>query len=368
MKPLKMFCVGAEATVIATLAASSYHIAFSGASGIDWLAGAPILTVVALEMLRLPIAFNMTKAKLGGLVMSTAMILGLSVITMEAASMAFENLIFQRTRPVVEAEAELKKVSITHDTLDEVKARQSQEISRLTADLDAARKHREEVAKDEVKFLPPPADQTKWIVMGKGKHAKRVPLNVAAPMQGKTLDANTATQAAHVAELKTATEAVTKAQDKLDEASKNPPDMRVSDEEVKQAKQKVADARSMNPMFRVAAAWQKVPVQELSSEEFEGVKHYAVIALAAATAFTTALAAVISSLPERGKEESKLARAIRAMVAARRKTIRRLKERVVTEFKDRIKLVYVPVDIATGKVLDPAFAAATPATPNLKVV
>ena len=32
--------------------------------------------------------------------------------------------------------------------------------------------------------------------------------------------------------------------------------MHASDEAVKQAKQKVADARSMNPMFRVAAAWQ----------------------------------------------------------------------------------------------------------------
>ena len=36
----------------------------------------------------------------------------------------------------------------------------------------------------------------------------------------------------------------------------------------------------MNPMFRVAAAWQRTPVEELTLEQFESVKHYAVIALA----------------------------------------------------------------------------------------
>jgi hypothetical protein len=83
------------------------------------------------------------------------------------------------------------------------------------------------------------------------------------------------------------------------------------------------------------------------------VKHWAVIALASATALATALAAVIASLPERGDKPSQLARAIRALVAARRKTLRRLKETVRVEYRDRVKLVYVPCDPATGKVLDP---------------
>jgi hypothetical protein len=41
------------------------------------------------------------------------------------------------------------------------------------------------------------------------------------------------------------------------------------------------------------------------------------------------------------------------MVAARRKTIRRLQETVRTEFKDRVRFIYVPCDPKTGKVLDP---------------
>ncbi len=99
--------------------------------------------------------------------------------------------------------------------------------------------------------------------------------------------------------------------------------MRASDRDVAEAKRRMADARARNPMFRVAAAWQRTPVEDLTSAQFESVKHLAVIALASATALATPLAAIIASLPERGDRQGRLARAIRAMVAARRKTIRR---------------------------------------------
>ena len=107
----------------------------------------------------------------------------------------------------------------------------------------------------------------------------------------------------------------------------------------------------MNPMFRVAAAWQRTPVEDLTLEQFEAVKHWAVIALATATALATALAALIASLPERGLKPSKLSLALRRMIAARRKTLRRILERV--EYRDRVKFIYVPCDPASGKVLDP---------------
>ena len=161
---------------------------------------------------------------------------------------------------------------------------------------------------------------------------------------------------------------MTEAEKRLAAAEANKPDTHVVVEAREEAQRKVADARSMNPMFRVAAAWQKVPVQQLTSEEFEHVKHWAVIALSAAVAFSTSMVAVISSMPERGQSNGKLARAIRARLAAKRKTLRRISGIVRTEFKDRTKVVYVPVDVATGKVLDPAFQPAPPSTPNFKVV
>jgi hypothetical protein len=104
----------------------------------------------------------------------------------------------------------------------------------------------------------------------------------------------------------------------------------------------------MNPMFRGAAAWQRTPVEDLTSEQFESVKHWAVIALATATALATALAAVISALPERGSRPGKLVRANRAMVAARRKTIRRLTETVRVETRDRVIVKWIPFDPKSG--------------------
>jgi hypothetical protein len=118
MKLLKVFAIGAEATVVSTLAVSAYHVAFAGTgSTSDWLAGVPILTVVALESLRLPVAFNLCRSKLPGFLLGCSLLAGLSIVTGEAASIGFENLIFQRTRPVVEAERDLTKAKNAHETL-----------------------------------------------------------------------------------------------------------------------------------------------------------------------------------------------------------------------------------------------------------
>jgi hypothetical protein len=207
------------------------------------------------------------------------------------------------------------------------------------------------------------------VKVGNGKNAYWAKRICNSEAQNNTSKGNREAQEAHAADLRDATAKVADAERMLTEVENAKVDNHLTTEAREAAQQKVADARAMNPMFRVAAAWQKVPVQELSSEEFEQVKHWAVIALSVAVAFSTSMVAVISSMPERGQGNGKLARAIRARLAAKRKTLRRLTGIVRTEFKDRTKVVYVPVDVATGKVLDPAFAAPPNATsPNFKVV
>jgi hypothetical protein len=64
-------------------------------------------------------------------------------------------------------------------------------------------------------------------------------------------------------------------------------------------------------------------VQELSLEQFEAVKSWAVFALAVATAVTSALVAVVASLAERGTGPGKLNRTLRAWIARRRRAIYR---------------------------------------------
>jgi hypothetical protein len=336
---LKVAAIGAEAVVVASLATSSYHIAFAGPDP-DWLAGAPILTVVALESMRLPLAFRFRHMRLTGVICGVLMLGGLSVITGEAASLAFENLIFQRTRPVIEAETALARAEISHDALAKAADRRAEEISRLTADIASARAHRASIDR-------PPELQT--APSGRTCSGRRGLWNCGAAVQAEAVRANAAAQKAHADELRDASAQVKASKARL--AAVDPaPDMRSSDANIAEAKRKVADARSLNPMFRVAAAWQRTPVEDLASEQFEQVKHWAVIALSIATALATALAAVISSLPERSEKPSKLSLALRRMIAARRKTLRRLRETVRTEYRDRF--IHVPVDPVSGRVLD----------------
>jgi hypothetical protein len=343
MNGLKAASIGAEVAVISTLAVSSWHIAFAGDGARDWLAAAPLATVVALESLRLPLAFRLPRMRLLGFAGGVAMLAGLSVITGEAASLAFENLIFQRTRPAAEAERDLAKAEIDRAALTEAAAQRAKEIATLAGEVEAARKHRADIDKPLALQAPPP---------GRTCAGRRGSWNCGASVQAEAVRANAAAQKAHADELKDASMAVKAAEARL-EAVAPAPDMRAADLAIAEAKRRLADARAANPMFRVAAAWQRTPVENLTSEQFEIVKHFAVIALASATALATALAAVISALPDRGSKPSKLARAVRAMIAARRKTLRRLEETVRVEYRDRPRFIYVPCDPQTGKVLDP---------------
>ena len=206
-----------------------------------------------------------------------------------------------------------------------------------------ARRHRASIDQP-LTLQPPPAGRT-----CAGRHGS---WNCGAAVQAEAVRANAAAQKAHADELKDASALVKTAEARL--AGIAPaPDTSAADARVADAKRKVADERSTNVMFRAAAAWQRTPVEELTSEQFASVVHWAVIAIAIAVACSTALAAIISSLPERGDKPSKLARAIRATLAARRKTIRRLKETVRTEYRDRVIFKWVPTDPISGRVLDP---------------
>jgi hypothetical protein len=363
MTNFKKIIVGMEVVVIGALSLASWQAAFGGHDGVNWLVGAPLIAVMALEALRIPTAFNLIKAGPITVIMSLAMIIGISVITMEAGTISFENLIFERTRPVAEAERDLDKIMIEQTTIDRDAKAQADTVAKLTADLKAARQHREDIGNQKPELQQVAADKTCYRPGGTKKHPRQIAYNCNSQAQNDTASGNKATQIAHAAELKNASDQVAEAEKRLAEAESVKIGDKATTKAVDAAKQKVADARAMNPMFRVAAAWQKIPVQDLSSEQFEQVKHWAVVALAFAVAFTTTLAAVISSMPERGKG-GKLSRMIRARLAAKRKTLRRINERVVTEVKQQTKLVYVPVDVATGKILDPAFQP----KPDLRVV
>jgi hypothetical protein len=245
---------------------------------------------------------------------------------------------------VVEAERHLARAEIDRAVLAQAEARRAMEIARLTAEVETARRHRTEIDRPlALQALPD----------SKVCAGRRGSWNCSAAVQSEAVRANAEAQKAHSAELKDASALVKTAEARLSTAPPGP-DTSGSDARVAEAKRAVADARAINPMFRIAAAWSRTPVEDLTAREFETVKHWAVIALSGATALATALAAIIASLRERDARPGKLSLALRKMIAARRKTLRRLEETVRVEVRDRVKLVYVPVHADTGLPVDPA--------------
>ncbi len=135
-------------------------------------------------------------------------------------------------------------------------------------------------------------------------------------------------------------------------AAAKPVDLKAAETDLVAAKKDVERARAASPMHRLGASIFRVAPAALTAEGYELVRRVAIISLATIVSAGTLIAGLISSLPDRSAKPSKLSLALRRMIAARRKTLRRLKETVRVEVRDRMKLVYVPVD-AADKVLDP---------------
>ena len=78
-------------------------------------------------------------------------------------------------------------------------------------------------------------------------------------------------------------------------------------------------------------------VSAVTPTQFSRVKGFVTATLAIGFATLSMAVSIIVHAKLRSEAPGKLARAIRAMVAARRKTIRRLKETVRVEFRDRTR-------------------------------
>jgi hypothetical protein len=82
-------------------------------------------------------------------------------------------------------------------------------------------------------------------------------------------------------------------------------------------------------MHKLAASVLGVKVADLSEGQFETVKRWGVLGLSAAFATLSAAVSLVAHAPEHTGEETKLARAIRAYIARRRKAVVRIVEKRV---------------------------------------
>jgi hypothetical protein len=96
------------------------------------------------------------------------------------------------------------------------------------------------------------------------------------------------------------------------------------------------------------------PVSEVTPAQFAKAKAFVTVTLAIGFATLSMVVSVIAHSPLRSEAPSKLSRALRAFIAARRKTLRRIEPTI--EYRYRYRLIHVPVD-TLGRVLSPDRAA-----------
>jgi hypothetical protein len=289
--------------------------------------------IAAVECLGVPTAMAIPTLRRSGAVCAIALCLAIIPLTAEGLILAADRLVHARSLGVAQAQDDLERARLAYDALKASVDRRDQAIA-------DARRHRAEIDKP-LSLAPVPSGTCS----GRARNGARAVYDCRSTLEA--VEANRAALAAHSAELKQADAAV-RAAESVPAVS-----LERAGAELATSKQRLAAEKSDSVMHRAAAAWFGATPAELSDAQFQAFARVAIGALAISISTATMLAAFVSNLPKWDGKPSRLARSFRAMLAACRKTLRRLRETVRTEYRDRVKLVYVPTDPATGRVLDP---------------
>jgi hypothetical protein len=354
---LKTATVAVEGVVVSTCAFAGYQVA-TAQGGSIW-ACAPLLTVAAIETCRVPVAMTIPKMKLAGQLLSVALLACVSVLTFEAMMMAYEQFMDQRVLEVTAADIKAETAQAKLTAAQNSAATRKTELDRLSAELKDAEANQAEIASQKPTFqkVPPAKMCPTYGWRGTGKNVRQIVVGShECPDDGERnsiIAANTAEAKTYDAKQRAAQDAVTKARAALAEfAAKPTTDLNKVNDELAEAKGAQEKARSSSVMHRAAAAWFGIDPGELTADQFQTFKKWALNGLAGATATVTMILGFISNLSRKDDKPGKVGMAWRAYLARRRKKLVRVVEKLIpSKAITALKIKYVPFDPASGRVL-----------------
>lgn len=339
MNILKISAIGAEIAILGATASVAWGLV-AGAG--DIRVTAPIIVAAtALELTRLPLVMRMPKLGFAAGIGALTLAASLSIVTAETLALGVDSLLTARSLSLTVAETRLAEAQVSFDAAKADGARRDEERNRLAGEVAAAQKHAEEIGRETVAL-----QNNASVSAYRGRRGWVAPGSAAA---GAIAAANARAQAEH-ARRATAAEADLASARAAFTALK-PVDIKAEEENLVAAKRSVDRERAANPMSRIAASFHQVDTANLRAEDYQGFRRFVTLSLATLMAFGTLAAGLISSLPERGSKPSKLALALRRLLARWRKRL--IVYRDVPgpiQFRDRV--LHVPVD-TLGRVLDP---------------
>lgn len=326
-----------EAAVISACLIGGGLIALSQGGSVAM--AAPLFLIAVAEMLRVPVSGLATRIGFSGRVLSGVVLIAIAVISFEGLSMIFETFLDNRTAAVLHAQRDFDRASDVLFEKQQVadKAGSTLDVAKSkVAALDAGIADKERAAPTQPGFSGKTCS-------GAGGRA----VTCSSDRQARA-DYSSA-QKVHIATLIDLRSQRRAAQVELDKAAAVLATVNTTGETraVADARQVLTDTKMLSPMHKLAASVLGVKVADLTEGQFETVKRYGVLGLAGAFATLSAAVSIVAHQPEHTGGESKLARAMRAYIARRRKKVVAIREvpviREIEVERTVEKIVEVPV-------------------------
>ena len=330
-----------EALVIALVAGAGLNIALMGGGSIAM--AAPLLLISCAEALRIPLSAMATRLRWGGRMLAAVALLAIAIVSAEGLAVAVESFLQNRVVDIMHASAAVDRAQRAVDQIgaerthgDAVIASLAGEVTQLDAQVAGLARSMP---------TPPTASNRTCTWKGQRVSCSADAAAVAAYREAlKGYDARLASLTGQRGALQARADAARGKQ-----ASAASPE---ASDALLEAKRAFEEKAGQSPVWRLTAAVFGEDASEVTSAQFARVKAFVTATLAIGFATLSMAVSVVVHAQLRSEAPSKLAMAIRRLIARWRKRLV-VYRNVPGAIRDRTVFVHVPVDKETGLILDP---------------
>jgi hypothetical protein len=328
-----------EALVISIVAGAGLNIALMGGGSVAM--AAPLALIACAEALRIPLSAMATRLRWGGQLLAAVALLAIAIGSAEGLVVAFEAFLENRVVDIMRANGAVERAQRAVDQITSERRLNDAAIASLAGEvteLDAQ-------AAAMARSMPAPPAASNKTCTWKGQRVSCAADGAAIVTYREALkayDARLTSLSSQRAALQAKVDAARSKQ-----ASAGSP---WASDALLEAKQAYEEKASQSPVWRLTAAVFSESVSEVTPAQFARVKAFVTATLAIGFATLSMAVSIVVHAKLRSEGDGKLARAIRAMVAATRKRLRRIEPTIEYRYRDRV--LHVPVD-TLGRVLDP---------------
>lgn len=328
---------------------------------------APLLLIAAAESLRIPLAAWSMHLRTAGRSLAYLVLLCIAIGSFEGLSLAFEQFINNRVVRVMAAEVKVDDIQAVIDargkSIDALKEELSVAQS-IKAEADLKVKSQTESKNELIHSSNRNCDYGSRL----NRYHGACQDDITNSKINRSNAENTRNRAQRL------DQEADGARKKVENISRELKSRTLEDiipvtNDLRKAKQILTSELRLSPMHRLAASVYGIKVTDLTDDQFETVKKYAVFGLAGAFSTLSMLVSIVAHTKPNDGTQSKITRSLRALLARLRKPIVRTQiVEVIKEIINEVEVIkpvekivekyiekYVPYDFATMRRINPDF-------------